>query len=68
MRSEFMKKFGRVTPSLKPAVLLYIYKNFTGDSSSSENSSQGEIDKRVMQEIEMEDPDIVLDLKALQLW
>ena len=65
MRSEFMQKFGRVTPSIKPAVLRYFYKDLTGDSSSSETSSQGEIDKRVMQAIEMEDPDIVLDLRHI---
>ena len=65
MCSKFMQKFGWVTPSVKPAVLRYFYKDLTGDSSSSETFSQEHIDEKVMQAIEMEDPDIVLDLRHL---
>ena len=30
MRSAMFKKFGRVSPSVKPSVLQYFYKNLTG--------------------------------------
>ena len=65
MRSEFIKKFGRITSAVKPAVLRYFYKDLTGDSSSSETLSQEQVDERVTQAIEMEDPDIILDLRKL---
>lgn len=38
---------------------------FTGDSSSSETISQKELDNRIKQMIEMEDPDIVADLRHI---
>ena len=65
MRSEFIQKFGRITSAVKPAVLRYFYKDLTGDSSSSETLSQEQVDERVTQAIEMEDPDIILDLRKL---
>ena len=65
MRSEFIQKFGRITHEVKPAVLRYFYRDLTGDCSSSETLSQEEIDERVFEAIEMEDPDIVMDLRHL---
>ena len=65
MRSEFIQKFGRITSAVKPAVLRYFYKDLTGDSSGSETLDQEQIDTRVLQAIQMEDPDIVLDLRKL---
>ena len=63
MRAEFVQKFGRITSAVKPAVLRYFYKDLTGDSSCSDTHAQEEIDSRVKQAIEMEDPDILLDLR-----
>ena len=86
MRSAMVKKFGRVTRNVKPAVLRYFYKDltgelkikststdfilqwqisFTGDQSASDNCEQSQIDERIMQLIDMEDSDIVYDLRAL---
>ena len=45
MRSEFMRKFGRVTPAVQPAVLRYFYKDLTEDCSGSESFDQEEIDE-----------------------
>ena len=65
MRSEFMQKFGRVTPAVQPVVLCYFYKDLTGDCSGSESLHQEEVDERVKQAIEMEDPNVVIDLRQL---
>ena len=65
MRSEFLQKFGRITNAVKPAVLRYFYKDLTGDASGSETLGQDEVDSRVKQAIEMEDPAIVMDLRHL---
>ena len=37
-----MNKFGRVSSSVKPAVLRYFYSDLTGDSTSSESMSQSD--------------------------
>ena len=63
MIQEFIQKFGRVTHTVKPAVLRYFYKDLTGDCSSSDTTDQAEIDERVKQAIEMEDPSIAMDLR-----
>jgi len=39
-----------------------MYRELTGDHSSSTNQHVTKIDKRVQQLIEMEDPEIVVDL------
>ena len=65
MQSEFIQKFGRITNAVQPAVLRYFYKDLTGDCSGSETLNQDEVDSRVRQAIEMEDPAIVMDLRHL---
>jgi hypothetical protein len=54
MRSTMYNKFGRVAPTVKPAVLRYFYKSLTGDQTSSDTTDQAEIDARVSQTIDME--------------
>lgn len=46
-------------------MLRYFYQDLTGDSSGSETLSQEEVDVRVKQAIEMEDLDIISDLRHL---
>ena len=66
MRSELIQKFGCISPSVKPAVLRYFYKDLAGSSSCSETTDETEIDERVKEAIEMEDTDIVMDLKTVE--
>ena len=47
------------------SLLRYFYKDLTGDCSSTDTLSQEEGDQTVFQAIEMEAPDIVLDLRNL---
>ena len=65
MRQEFIRKFGTVSSAVKPAVLRYFYHDLTGDFSTSDTSSQKEVDVRMKQVIEMEDASIVADLRQL---
>ena len=59
MRAQLTSKYGRVMPCLKPALLCVMYKELAGNHSSSTNEHETEIDRRVQQLIEMEDPEIV---------
>ena len=43
----------------------YFYHELTGDSHASDTSDQAEIDDRIRQIIELEDPDIIADLRTL---
>lgn len=65
MRKTLYSKYGRVAPSMKLSVLRSFYKELSGDQSSSANEHEEEIDRRVNQMLEMEDPDIIIDLREL---
>ena len=65
MRRSLMQRFGRVTANMKPAILRNLYCELTGDASAATNEHEAEIDERVQLLLDMEDRDIVLDLRAL---
>lgn len=65
MRKALFTKFGRIAPSVKSAVLRFFYRELTGDASASAHPLQASVDSRIKQFIEMEDPDIVCDLRTL---
>ena len=65
MRKALFSKFGRIAPNIKPACLRYFYSELTGDSSASINFMQAEVDSRVKQFIELEDPSVITDLRTL---
>ena len=65
MRRSLLQKYGRVAPNIKPAVMRSLYRELTGDSFAAANEHIAEIDKRVRLLLDMEDPDVVLDLRAL---
>ena len=67
MRWVLFMKFGRVSSNVKPHVLCYFYHELTGDSHASDTSDQAEIDVHIHQIIELEDPDIIADLRTLNL-
>ena len=49
---------------MKPYDLRYVYIALTGDCSAPAHATEVEIDRRVVQMVEMEDPDIVPDLRV----
>ena len=65
MRAALFEKFGRVSPCTKPSALRYFYRELTGDQCSTSTTEQAEVDKRIKQIIDMEDPSILPDLRAL---
>ena len=64
LKAEFVSKFGRLVRGAPLDTLWEIYRNLTGDSSSSRTSDEKEVDARVQQALEMENPDLLLDLRA----
>ena len=65
MKRALASKFGRVSPSMKPVLLRALYKELTNDASASTNLHEAEIDERMRMILEMEDADIVVDLRHL---
>ena len=63
MRSEFVNSFGRVT-GVKAAILREVYKRLTGDKSAASYESEEMVDKRVREMLDMEDPDLIWDLRV----
>ena len=63
MRREFMSLFGRQIHG-KAGFLREAYRRLTGDASTSINSCTAEVDKRISDILEMEDPDLICDLRV----
>ena len=63
VKRVFISLFGRCT-GYKPGILQNIYRRFTGDASASTNATEAEVDKRVAQLLDIEDADVIWDLRA----
>lgn len=63
MRREFLSMFGKQIHG-KTGFLREAYRRLTGDNSSSVNYSTSEIDKRISNILEMEDSDLICDLRV----
>ena len=63
MRRDFISTFGRVT-GVKSAFLREAYRRLTGDSAATRNMSEQEVDSRIQQVLEHEDPEILWDLRV----
>jgi hypothetical protein len=57
---EFVHKYGQVC-SVKPAVLRQMYRDLTGDMSAPANLTEQQVDERLKQALELEDPDLIWD-------
>ena len=62
MRFQLVSKYGRISPCFKLSLLRIMYKQLTTDHSSSTNEHEAKTDERMQQLIEIEDPEIVVDL------
>ena len=64
-RRKLISAFGRISPKTNLATFREFYRAATGDLSSSLTTAENEIDKRLREAIEMEDPDVIVDLREL---
>jgi len=64
IRRALFEKFGRISSHVKPYALRYVYRALTSDCSAPAYAAEAEVDRRVLQIVEMEDPDIVPDLRV----
>ena len=62
MRREFRQKFDMVA-KVKPAIMREMYCQLTHDASSAACQTTAEVDEQVRQPIDLQDPDIVYDLR-----
>lgn len=65
MRRALFEKFGRIAPTMKPAILRGLYRELTNDVCAPSCLSEAEIDERVQMVLDMEDPNVVIDLRHL---
>ena len=56
------KKFQRISPQTSLATLRDFYRIATGDQSPSLTTAEEELDERLHEALEMEDPDLMVDL------
>lgn len=63
MRRKFVQCFGLAT-GCKPAFLREAYHRLTGDRSASDTRSQAEVDARILQILDEEDPDLIWDMRT----
>ena len=64
MSHTLFEKFGRISNHVKLYALRYVYRALTGDCSAPAHATEAEIDRRVVQMVEMEDPGILPDLRV----
>lgn len=62
MKKKFIKTCGRLC-YLKSSYLRTIYRRLSGDDSVNEDATTKQVNERVEAAFEMEDPDIVVDLR-----
>ncbi|XP_033758052.1 uncharacterized protein LOC117340399 [Pecten maximus] len=62
MKRNFLQKVTLLC-DVKPMEARCIYKDLTGDNSAPETSNEKIIDEKVKQAFELQDPDVILDLR-----
>ena len=63
MKRTFVQSFGTVV-NCKPMFLRKAYSMLTGDSSAARTTDEMEIDKRVTEMVELQDPELIVDLRC----
>jgi len=65
MRKVMFDKFGLVSKNMNKAILHHFYRDLTGDKAASTTLSEKEVDERINLLFELEEPDFIYDLRAL---
>lgn len=63
LRKKLISKFGRISPNTSLASLREFYRVASGDQSASLTTAKGEIDERLREALEMEDPELIINLR-----
>ena len=65
LRNKLIHSFESISPKTNLATLREFYCAATGDQSASLTTNESEIDERLREALEMEDPDIIVDLREV---
>ena len=65
LRKKLIAKFGRISPKTNVATLREFYRAATGDQSASLTTAEEELNERLREALEMEDPDLIVNLREL---
>ena len=65
LRKKLVSNFGRISPKTSLASLREMYRMATGDQTASLTTAENELDERLRQSLEMEDLDLIVDLRQL---
>ncbi len=65
LRKKLISKFGRISPKTSEVTLREFYRVATGDQSASLTTAEEELDERLREALQMEDPDLLVDLCEL---
>ena len=63
MRKHLISQFGHISKQSNLALLREFYRQATGDQSASLTTAEKELDARLREALEMEDADIIVDLR-----
>ena len=63
-RKKLISKFGRLSHKTSLANLREFYQVATGDQTASLTTAEKEIDARLREALEMEDPDLIIDMRG----
>ena len=63
MKQNFVNMYGRLSKTCRPYMLREIYKELTGDACGARTTDEGELDQRITEALQMEDSDIIIDLR-----
>ena len=64
-RRKLISAFGRISPKTNLATFREFYRAATGDQTSRLTTAESEIDERLREAVEMEDVDVIVDLREL---
>ena len=65
LRKKLISEFGGIFLRTTLATLREFYRVATGDQSASLTTAQEELDERLREALEVEDPDLMVDLREL---
>lgn len=63
LRKQLISRFGLISRSSNLSLLREFYRQATGDQSASATTAESELDTRLREALEMEDPDLIVDLR-----